>query len=90
VASIRTLYDEVADTRTRITYLGIGLAVLLLLFTLWPQREAETETDLEAGLLTPAQGGFPTPPLDLVVPPTPRSLPVTGSPAPANEEDDRG
>jgi NADH-quinone oxidoreductase subunit H len=90
VASIRTLYDEVADTRTRITYLGIGLAVLLLLFTLWPQREAETETDLEAGLLTPAQGGFPTPPLDLVVPPTPRSLQVTGSPAPANEEDDRG
>ncbi|HUR50885.1 MAG TPA: NADH-quinone oxidoreductase subunit H, partial [Mycobacteriales bacterium] len=91
VASIRTLYDEVADTRTRVTYLGIGLAVLMLLFTLWPQREPEPEPDPEADLVPLAEGGFPTPPLDLVVPPTPRSLQqVAGTPVGATEEDPRG
>jgi NADH-quinone oxidoreductase subunit H len=94
VASIRTLYDEVADTRQRLTYLLIGLAVLMFLFMLWPQREKEKELDLADELVPVEQGGFPTPPLDLVVPPTPRSLKqVAGAPAGTSagpdEEDSR-
>ncbi|MFN2538368.1 MAG: NADH-quinone oxidoreductase subunit NuoH [Mycobacteriales bacterium] len=90
VASIRTLYDQVADTRTRITYLGIGVAVLVLLFSFWPQKDKQPEPDPAAELIPPSEGGFPVPPLDLVVPPTPRSLQqVTGAPAGASEEDSR-
>jgi NADH-quinone oxidoreductase subunit H len=74
VASIRTLYNEVSDTRTRVTYLGIGFAVLMLVFTLWPQREKQEPAQVADEVIPVEQGGFPVPPLDLVVPPTPRSL----------------
>ncbi|HUR13907.1 MAG TPA: NADH-quinone oxidoreductase subunit NuoH [Mycobacteriales bacterium] len=84
VASIRTLYDQVADPRTRFTYLGIGFAVLMLLFTFWPQKEPVEPAQLQDELVPVERGGFPVPPLDLVVPPTPRSLQQLGA---TNQED---
>jgi len=78
VASIRTLTTEVTDTRQRLLYVGIGFLVVLVVVFLLPQKQApppeEDDDDRPTGLTTQAEGGFPMPPLDLVVPPTPRSL----------------
>ena len=84
VASIRTLYDEVDDTRTRITWLGAGFAVLVIAFMFWPQKKPQPEPDVADGVVPVSEGGFPVPPLDLVVPPTPRSLQLTSTVPPAD------
>lgn len=88
VAAIRTLTTEVASTRDRITYIGIGMAVFFALFYAWPQKAPPSEEEIAAdfALVPVEQGGFPLPPLDLVVPPTPRSLQLTSS----TEEAPRG
>ena len=86
VAAIRTLTTEVSSTQTRLTYIGIAVVVLFAIFFAIPQSEPETDEQLEAesGLASIADGGFPLPPLDLVVPPTPRSLqPTSIAAAPA-------
>jgi NADH-quinone oxidoreductase subunit H len=93
VASIRTLTNEVGSTRDRITYIGIGMAVFFALFFAWPQKKAPTQEEAEAefALVPTEQGGFPLPPLDLVVPPTPRSLDPSLQLTPsAQEEAPRG
>ncbi len=76
VASIRTLTDSVPSPTTRALYLGVGMAVCFLIFSLIPLKQPPTEEELaERDAPIPvADGGFPLPPLDLVVPPTPRSL----------------
>ncbi|MDP9181901.1 MAG: NADH-quinone oxidoreductase subunit NuoH [Actinomycetota bacterium] len=74
VASIRTLYDEVPDTGTRLRWLFGGFAVLILIFMMWPQKKDRPEPELGADFIPVEDGGFPLPPLDLVVPATPRSL----------------
>jgi NADH-quinone oxidoreductase subunit H len=81
VAAIRTLTNEVDDTRTRITYIGFGMAVLFLLFYAFPQKARPTEEEIAAdnALVPVSEGGFPTPPLDLVVPSTPRSLELSST-----------
>ena len=86
VAAVRTLTSEVAGTRERLTYLGIGVLVVAALTFLIPGRKEPTPDELEArsAAVPVAEGGFPLPPLDLVVPPTPRSLrtlQLTGAPA---------
>ena len=77
-----------ANTRDRITYIGIGMAVFFALFYAWPQKKPRTAEEIEAdySLVPVEQGGYPLPPLDLVVPPTPRSLELTSS----TEEAPRG
>ena len=89
VAAIRTLTNEVDSTRDRVTYIGLGMAVFFLLFFLWPQKKPRTAEQVAAdnAPVPVEQGGFPLPPMDLVVPPTPRSLQVTAS---TSEEPDRG
>ena len=81
VASIRTLTTEVSNTRDRVTYIGIGMAIFFALFYAFPQKKQPSEEDLEAenGIVPFEDGGFPVPPLDLVVPPTPRSLQLTSA-----------
>jgi hypothetical protein len=83
---------------------GIFLAVMVV-FYLLPQPEPDPSPAEGSGLelLPVSEGGFPTPPLDLVVPPTPRSLAGVGAvttgpatstalppPPPATEEIGRG
>ncbi|MCW2666247.1 MAG: NADH:ubiquinone oxidoreductase subunit, partial [Frankiales bacterium] len=79
VAGIRTATNEVEDRSTLI--LGVLVVCILVvgLFSLLPApKEAEPSEDdgtvAGTGPVSLANGGFPTPPLDLVVPPTPRSL----------------
>jgi NADH-quinone oxidoreductase subunit H len=79
VAAIRTLTTQVDNNQDRYTYIGVGLVVFFVLFFLWPQKKVPSAEDLEqeTALVPTAQGGFPVPPMDLVVPPTPRSLQTT-------------
>ena len=94
VASIRTLTNEVSSTRDRLTYIGFAMAAFFILFYLWPQKKSRSAEELaaESAPIPVEDGGFPLPPMDLVVPPTPRSLDrsfqVTASVS--SEEHDRG
>ena len=73
VAGARTVAAEVDDRRQLFTIGAVALAVLLLAVFFWPERKVAEPTP--GTDVTPLdEGGFPTPPMDLVVPPTPRSL----------------
>ena len=78
VAALRTLTDRVADTRQVLLYVGAAVLVVLLVLLLVPERkrpeEEEDEPDGTELLTATDEGGFPLPPMDLQVPPTPRSL----------------
>ncbi len=91
VASIRTLVQEVDDRRTLLLVVGGAFAVVLVVLFLLPAPK-ERDDDAPGTATTPLdEGGFPTPPMDLVVPATPRSLTrsavTTGAPAPAPTPD---
>ena len=76
VATIRTASIHVEDRRSLLVIVAAVFFVVLAVFYLLPQPQPEEQGDEGSGLdLVPLdQGGFPTPPLDLVVPATPRSL----------------
>jgi NADH-quinone oxidoreductase subunit H len=68
IGAFSVLNNEGYGPREKILYVGLPIAVLLLLaFMFAPERTVEDDEE-------PASGAppFPTPPLDLVVPPTPR------------------
>ncbi|MCU1596002.1 MAG: nuoH [Frankiales bacterium] len=79
VATIRELNLQVADSHKRVLYIAIGILVFFFLFFAWPQKPKPTQQQIDEGnaLVPTSRGGFPVPPMDLVVPPTPWSL--TGS-----------
>jgi NADH-quinone oxidoreductase subunit H len=78
VAAIRTAILETDDRSSLVMWIGIGFAVVLAVFYLIPAADEDKPLTGEGSGpydLTPlSEGGFPTPPSDLVVPPTPRSL----------------
>ncbi|HEX6074558.1 MAG TPA: NADH-quinone oxidoreductase subunit NuoH [Micromonosporaceae bacterium] len=78
VAGVRALVGDVATERAWLTGLGL-LSIVALLAYLWPKRRPVPPS------LDPGAGGFPLPPLDLVVPPSPRArqLAATREPEPA-------
>jgi len=76
VASLRTLNSrDWMSSTTRMLIIGVPVAVILLVFLLWPPKPESAQADLGG----PPEGrvggrdGFPTPPLDLQVPPSPRA-----------------
>lgn len=82
VAGIRQATTEVEDRGTLLVGMGIVFAVVLAVLWLVPAPKDDGEPTGADGTrtgpgtdLTPlSEGGYPTPPVDLVVPPTPRSL----------------
>jgi NADH-quinone oxidoreductase subunit H len=78
VAAIKTITDETDDGGRRTLLIAVTVVVVVLLLSaFWPEKKALAEPSEADRLLPPtpiAEGGFPVPPLDLVVPPTPRSL----------------
>jgi len=82
VAGIRQATTEVEDRGTLLIGVGVVFAVVLAVLWLVPAPKTDGELTRADGTrtgpgtdLTPlSEGGFPTPPVDLVVPPTPRSL----------------
>jgi NADH-quinone oxidoreductase subunit H len=73
VAGIRTAALEVDDRRTLLLVLGSLFAVVVVALFLAPAPE-EDEPVPGTDVTPLSEGGFPTPPMDLAVPPTPRSL----------------
>ncbi|MDT7547336.1 MAG: NADH-quinone oxidoreductase subunit, partial [Actinomycetota bacterium] len=81
VAAIRTATLQVEDRRTLLMVVTGVFLVVVVIFYLLPQPEPDQHPAEGSGLdlLPVSEGGFPTPPLDLVVPPTPRSLSTVGA-----------
>ncbi len=82
VASIRTVTVEVEDRSTLLLGAGVLLSVILVVFYLIPVAEPSDDDggDGPGTDRTPkSEGGFPTPPMDLLVPATPRSLARSGA-----------
>ncbi|MDP9465984.1 MAG: NADH-quinone oxidoreductase subunit NuoH [Actinomycetota bacterium] len=90
VAGIRTATLEIEDRRTLLLAIGAVFAVVLVVMFLLPAPKTEDE-DPGTATTSTAEGGFPTPPMDLVVPPTPRSLArssvTAGDPTPGVDTD---
>ncbi len=75
VAAARTLRSETENTRSLL--FGVGAVLVVVTVVLWflPEKDQDEVAEEHGADFTPvSEGGFPTPPLDLVVPPTPRSL----------------
>ncbi len=85
VAAIRTATLEIEDRSTLLLWVGVLFAIVLVVFYLIPAGVPEDDEPDRLGTdLTPlSDGGFPTPPMDLSVPPTPRSLASASAPAAA-------
>ncbi len=79
VAAIRTATLEIEDRSTLLLSVGVLFAIVLVVFYLIPAGPEDEEPDRPGTDLTPlSDGGFPTPPMDLAVPATPRSLTRAG------------
>ena len=89
VAAIRTATLEIDDRRTLLLWVGAAFALVIAVFYLIPAPKTEDELTGDnsgPGDLTPrGEGGFPTPPADLVVPATPRSLARASVPAASSD-----
>jgi NADH-quinone oxidoreductase subunit H len=77
VAGVRVLQSSDISRARTLTIVAIVLVVLLLALSPWlfgkPPEEPAKPGDME-----PREGGFPTPPMDLSVPPSPRLRRVAG------------
>lgn len=70
LAAMNIGLDTGNDLPTRIAFAGGAAIVVMALIFFWPTRKPyEPPEEPDAGL-----GGYPVPPLDLVVPPNPRGL----------------
>ena len=90
VAAIRMASLRIEDRSTLLLAIGAVFAVVLVVLFLLPAPKEKEDGQRRGTDLTPRdEGGFPTPPMDLVVPPTPRSLSrsavTSGAPAPTSE-----
>jgi NADH-quinone oxidoreductase subunit H len=83
VATLRVISPHLASNRTRLTQVVVGLLILALLLSFWPQKTpppVEDETQPEE--FDPFAGGFPVPPLPGQV--------LPGAPVEARQEVTRG
>jgi NADH-quinone oxidoreductase subunit H len=75
VASLRTLFNADLGQTQKWLIVGVPVAVLLIVFLLWPAKPESGAADLGGppeGRIGGAEG-YPLPPLDLQVPPSPRA-----------------
>jgi NADH-quinone oxidoreductase subunit H len=68
LAGIKTLQAATITTTQRFLIIAAVVALVLVAMTAWPTRKPGPK----AGELPPQEGGFPVPPMDLQVPPSPR------------------
>ncbi|MFC0507563.1 NADH-quinone oxidoreductase subunit NuoH [Micromonospora costi] len=72
------------DTRSRLLWTAIGAGVLLLATLFWPSRKPQPQPSLQERVNNRPHGSFPLPPMDLQVPPSPRTRRVVAEREPAN------
>ncbi len=87
LAGIKVLQGSEMQTSERLVWIGVPMAIVLILAFLWPNREKpEPPTVAEQVILRP-EGSFPLPPLDLVVPVNPRAKRLAASRAENGDSD---
>ncbi|MFU8851716.1 NADH-quinone oxidoreductase subunit NuoH [Micromonospora sp. SL1-18] len=72
------------QTKDRLFATGIGAGVLLLATLFWPSKKKEPKPTLQEQVNSRPHGSFPLPPMDLQVPPSPRTMRVVAEREPAN------
>jgi NADH-quinone oxidoreductase subunit H len=90
VAGIQVMRSSDLSFTQRVIAIGIGVIVLVALS--WPFLfTPETKPEIKPGDMPAQRGGFPVPPMDLTVPPSPRLRRVAGERAkvtvPADDAD---
>ncbi|MBX6750725.1 MAG: NADH-quinone oxidoreductase subunit NuoH [Micromonosporaceae bacterium] len=84
LAGGRVAWSGNVESGTRWLLVG-GMAVTILLIgLLWPARKPEKQRSVAEQVAARPTGSFPVPPIDLVVPPSPRARRVVAERAPAN------
>ncbi|WP_320067446.1 NADH-quinone oxidoreductase subunit NuoH [Micromonospora sp. RTGN7] len=82
LAGLRSIEDW--QSRDRLLVTGIGAGILLLATLLWPSRKPKPKLSLQEQATSRPHGSFPLPPMDLQVPPSPRTKRVVAEREPAN------
>ncbi|MEU2615813.1 NADH-quinone oxidoreductase subunit NuoH [Micromonospora sp. NPDC007271] len=82
LSGLRSIEDW--QTKDRLLATGIGAGVLLLATLFWPSKKKEPKPTLQEQVNSRPHGSFPLPPLDLQVPPSPRTRRVVAEREPAN------
>lgn len=82
LAGLRSIEDW--QTRDRLLVTAIGAGVLLLATLFWPSRKKEPKPSPQEQADSRPYGSFPLPPMDLQVPPSPRTRRVVAEREPAN------
>jgi NADH-quinone oxidoreductase subunit H len=72
------------QTRDRMIVIGAVVAVMLLLVLFWPSRKPQPAVTLQEQVRARPSGSFPLPPMDLQVPPSPRTKRGVAEREPAN------
>jgi NADH-quinone oxidoreductase subunit H len=78
LAGVRTVQDRDLSTVQRVLWIGVPVLLALAIWMFWPSRKQAEESPGVAGVdakkgRVGAANGFPVPPLDLEVPPSPRA-----------------
>ncbi|MEH1099082.1 NADH-quinone oxidoreductase subunit NuoH [Micromonospora sp. CPCC 205561] len=82
LAGLRSIEDW--DSRSKMIAVGIPAGILLLATLLWPSRKPQPKATLQEQVNDRPYGSFPLPPMDLQVPPSPRTRRVVAEREPAN------
>ncbi|SCL57961.1 NADH dehydrogenase subunit H [Micromonospora citrea] len=82
LAGLRSIEDW--DSRSKLIAVGIPAGILLLATLLWPSRKPQPKSTVQEQVNDRPHGSFPLPPMDLQVPPSPRTRRVVAEREPAN------
>ncbi|MEU4778675.1 NADH-quinone oxidoreductase subunit NuoH [Micromonospora sp. NPDC023633] len=82
LAGLRSIEDW--DSRSKLIAVGIPAGILLLATLLWPSRKPQPKPTVQEQVNDRPHGSFPLPPMDLQVPPSPRTRRVVAEREPAN------
>ncbi|MGN9811168.1 NADH-quinone oxidoreductase subunit NuoH [Micromonospora sp. BQ11] len=82
LGGLRSIEDW--DTRGKLIAVGIPAGILLLTTIFWPTRKPTVKPTVQEQVDNRPHGSFPLPPMDLQVPPSPRTRRVVAEREPAN------
>ena len=82
LAGLRSIEDW--DSRGKLIAVGIPAGLLLLATLLWPSRKTQPKPTVQEQVNSRPHGSFPLHPMDLQVPPSPRTRRVVAEREPAN------
>ncbi|WP_203861269.1 NADH-quinone oxidoreductase subunit NuoH [Plantactinospora mayteni] len=84
LAGIRTLQQEDVSDSYRYSFIAGAVLVVLLVTLLWPSKKRPPQRTLQEKVNRRPAGSFPLPPMDLQVPPSPRTRRAVAEREPAN------